>query len=390
VNVFAQSHTISDFNNLTWTRYSTVDGLPSNTITDLKFDHQGVLWIATPSGIARRDANGVVQVFSTSDGLLSNNIGLLHVDHQNRLWVSGSNAFMIYDGNWQPFSHNAILLKPGHLFPDRNNNLCVIENDETRRGLYKISDTGLDLILREKNMISSALYDVQGSLWVLVGDSLKKYSSGGLTNTFLLNSNGVAGLPVKIVEDRQSKIWVHYGNSLYKSSDYSNLSFIGTTFNYYMDAAFDSRNNIYLSRYNKAGGGIKVLNGSSWLEFNSANGLTSASAQAVAISQNDIIWVGADDGLYVSGGILSASPDLSKTKLSRLISIDNSGVYRLIIDMKDVNAVLYIYSMNGLKIDDWEMNQDQTILDLRHLQSGLYLARLECGKQIEVFKFHHK
>lgn len=388
--IVAQAQVRADLDNITWTRYSTADGLPSNTINDLMFDQQGVLWIATNSGLARRDVNGVIQVFNTSNGLLSNSVGLLHVDHLNRLWVAGSNGFMIYDGSWQPFAHNSLLIKPGHLLSDRNNSVCVIENDESRRGLYKITSLGLELILREKNMVSSALYDVQGSLWVLVGDSLKKYSNGVLESQFLLNSNGVAGLPVRIVEDRQSKIWVHYGNSLYRSSDYVHLNFIGTTFNYYMDAAFDSRNNIYLSRYSKAGGGIKVFSGSNWMEFNSSNGLTSASAQAVAISQSDIIWVGADDGLYASGGILSAIPAAGQTNSCRLITVDEAGVYRLIVNELYANSVLCLFDVNGRKIADLELCQNESELDLRHLQRGLYLVRLECGGQVNSLKFYHK
>ena len=55
-----------------FTRTTIDDGLPSNTITSLKNDNEGFLWMGTRNGIARLDTeSGLIQGYNRTDGLSS-------------------------------------------------------------------------------------------------------------------------------------------------------------------------------------------------------------------------------------------------------------------------------------------------------------------------------
>ncbi len=70
--------------------YGRTNGLPSDNITSLLLDKQGVLWVGTANGLARF-AKGVWSRFSREDGLPVSNLGYLIEDELGFLWA-GSNA----------------------------------------------------------------------------------------------------------------------------------------------------------------------------------------------------------------------------------------------------------------------------------------------------------
>nr|WP_237487886.1 hybrid sensor histidine kinase/response regulator transcription factor [Hufsiella arboris] len=82
-----------------FTRYTQVNGLPSNTILNILIDNKGVLWCSTYSGLTRFDpATGQFKNFDVSDGLQSNqfnyNAGLKLKN--GALMFGGINGFNIF------------------------------------------------------------------------------------------------------------------------------------------------------------------------------------------------------------------------------------------------------------------------------------------------------
>jgi ligand-binding sensor domain-containing protein len=77
-------------------------GLPSNTITDLVQDQQGVIWAGTDWGLCRFDGTDWTVHQSSDSGLPSNDISCLAVDSTGRLWVgtTTNGIGILDDGAW--------------------------------------------------------------------------------------------------------------------------------------------------------------------------------------------------------------------------------------------------------------------------------------------------
>jgi len=75
----------------TWTTYTTVQGLPSNTVyavTRAAAPKSGTtIWVATQNGVARLEADGTWQGYNTGGGLSSDRVRKVYSDDGQRLWV---------------------------------------------------------------------------------------------------------------------------------------------------------------------------------------------------------------------------------------------------------------------------------------------------------------
>ncbi|MGA2029436.1 MAG: two-component regulator propeller domain-containing protein, partial [Verrucomicrobiota bacterium] len=67
------------------------NGLPGDDISCLYLDKDGVLWVGTSGHGLARFQNGIWTRYSTDDGLISNSIGYIIEDDDGNLWI-GSNA----------------------------------------------------------------------------------------------------------------------------------------------------------------------------------------------------------------------------------------------------------------------------------------------------------
>ena len=72
-----------------WRVYNTLDGLPSDEINALELDGDGHLWVATGSGLSRIDDGEVAfTLTSTNSGLINDRVtGLLFDEDSNELWI---------------------------------------------------------------------------------------------------------------------------------------------------------------------------------------------------------------------------------------------------------------------------------------------------------------
>lgn len=72
-------------------RYTTVDGLPSNTVLRILEDKKGDLWMSTYNGLSRFDKKSIFRNFSVSDGLQGNQFGF-------NAGLKMSNGEMVFGG----------------------------------------------------------------------------------------------------------------------------------------------------------------------------------------------------------------------------------------------------------------------------------------------------
>ena len=75
--------------------YSTVQGLPSNTVYKCLQDHNGFLWVCTTTGIAKFDGTHF-KVYTTQDGLPDNEVLEIVKEKNGTLWVNCFNKGPAY------------------------------------------------------------------------------------------------------------------------------------------------------------------------------------------------------------------------------------------------------------------------------------------------------
>lgn len=133
---------IPSFNN-----YTIEDGLPSNTIYEIKSDKDGFLWIATDSGIAKYDGYKF-QTYDKKDGLTDNEIFGFFTDSKERMWLRTFNGTICYyhDGAIYNLSNvnfkNQILIKG-----------IIKEITEDKNGNIYFASTNKQLIRLDTNLV---------------------------------------------------------------------------------------------------------------------------------------------------------------------------------------------------------------------------------------------
>lgn len=75
-------------------RFSTADGLPSNTVHQAVEDRQGYLWFATDDGLARFDGRRF-RVWRIEQGLADNRLLALAVDGADQLWLGSRGGHLM-------------------------------------------------------------------------------------------------------------------------------------------------------------------------------------------------------------------------------------------------------------------------------------------------------
>ena len=76
---------VAPFHKGQWRRYTTANGLPSNSAWDLQFAADGMLWVATGNGVARFDGREFVK-FAKEEGLIDNRVYCIHAGRDGALW----------------------------------------------------------------------------------------------------------------------------------------------------------------------------------------------------------------------------------------------------------------------------------------------------------------
>ena len=73
-----------------------VDGPLASTITGLALDSRGALWVGTPLGLSRRDAEGAWTHFRGRQGMPVENVTALAVNEADELWIGTSQGAILF------------------------------------------------------------------------------------------------------------------------------------------------------------------------------------------------------------------------------------------------------------------------------------------------------
>ncbi len=239
--------------------FKTSEGIPNNSIRSFTEDKEGNIWIGTASGICYVTPDE--SVFVPAD---TNNIGIKNVmveqlfcDTAGRVWVLTQNINGLYYYQGSSFYRYTDL--------DEQINSYVTTISQDNLGTIWLG-TGSDGIFRIRNGIVQKVptntvldsvscwticQDSSGSIWFGTEKGIVLYHDGffeefAISSTFQNNSIN------KIIEDRENNIWV--------ATDTAGIE------------------KISIGKFRTESLGVAV--------------------NAIAEGSNNVVWVGADDGLY--------------------------------------------------------------------------------------------
>ena len=85
--------------------YTTIDGLPTNTIYQIYQDSQKFIWFTSDAGVVKFDGSNFTS-YRKKDGLSSNDIVRMKEDHKGRIWLFNYNASVNYIYNDKVWNGN--------------------------------------------------------------------------------------------------------------------------------------------------------------------------------------------------------------------------------------------------------------------------------------------
>ncbi len=96
----SQGQGISHYDGKKWITFSMDDGLSSNDITGIIFDHENNLWVATDNGVSHYDGNRWT-VMPEIPGSQKNRIRSVGMDNSGKIWAGYSNKAAYFEnGSW--------------------------------------------------------------------------------------------------------------------------------------------------------------------------------------------------------------------------------------------------------------------------------------------------
>ncbi|MBB5220056.1 ligand-binding sensor domain-containing protein [Treponema rectale] len=198
-------------------KFSTLDGLPNNSIRDLCEDREGNIWVGTSSGIALISPEGKVFIPEGLEDLIEdNNILVKHLfcdsagriwictALQNRLYVYSGRRFSVYDGitSIKNPSVNYVTQDSAGAFWFGVSPYYLLKKNGEEETLF---DGGG--ISQKGTVVNCIFHDSVGNVWFSTDTGLGVIS-GGEISYYTEKQGLVDDKVVKIMEDRESNIWI--------------------------------------------------------------------------------------------------------------------------------------------------------------------------------------
>lgn len=171
-------------------KYSTREGLPSNSVYKTVLDKRGFLWIATENGLARFDGKKF-DTYTTANGLTDNEVIDLFVDSSGIIWAIPFRRSPCYynsvkdrfeNENTVPELKKIDLANTHKVHILQYGGVCF-SNNERNFFIYKKGESiaYLDRIPRQASVIDKIIEYRKGYFVIIAGDSLRIFENGTIT-----------------------------------------------------------------------------------------------------------------------------------------------------------------------------------------------------------------
>jgi len=206
---------VSTFNGTTFTKYNTSNsGIASNSIVKIQIDGLNRKWMATQSnGISRLNGSTWTNYTTANSGLANNAINDIAVDGLNNLWVATNSGLSKFNGTtWTTYSS---LTNINSVATDSNNGVWV----STGNLLYKFNGTDFNIIT---DGVQKILRIANNTIYIDAFDALMTYTiNGGLYEFYFQDTSCLAGYQLNALDvDSNNKTWIAFqGEGLQNFTD---------------------------------------------------------------------------------------------------------------------------------------------------------------------------
>lgn len=326
------------YNNGTFTRYSSRNGLTENFVASLAGDKDG-LWVGTLGSGLNKLTNGTVRTYKVEDGLAGNRINFLLVDRTGTLWIGTVSGLSV--------------LRDGHHFTTyttrdglSSNVIQALEQDNsgniwigTSKGMNCMHEGALTTVSGLASQEIWSLHsDRAGSLWIGTAAGLYRFNHGKLEASKELSKSIV----ISIHEDVEGSLWIGTrGNGLHRLKDGYFTSYgiqEGMSDDFVWCVYEDPGGSLWIGTER---GGLNVSKNGKFFHYKMQDGLSSNSVYSISGSKNGGVWLG------TSGGGLNFFKDGNWTTYGTEAGLSNPFVMTV---MEDRNGLVWIGTQNGLNI----------------------------------------
>ena len=350
---FGTQNGLSVFDGTTnWYNFTTSDGLIDNTIQAIHVSSSG-LWLGTDFGVSFVDlptlfSGGVITSYTTADGLGNNVIKCINEDSDGNIWFGTNSGVTKFDGsNWFSLGTSDGLPFGGVVDIDQSSSGDIYLSSGLGGlfiydGSVLSSVTELDGLL--DNKLRALLIDQQGEKWVGTSEGVTVLDN---YNDFLMNHTTMLTLPAP------------------------------DTLNPIEDIEMDSQGNIWVGVYVDylvTEGGVCGYDGSQWIEYQVADGLVGPVVRAIAVDDNDDLWVATSTGV---SKISNHGLGIRESVEDQFILYPNPSRDRVTVLLKkESSEKIEIFNNKMQLVKSESINGTKLSIDISKLSSGIYFMKL--------------
>ncbi|MBL0048903.1 MAG: SpoIIE family protein phosphatase [Bacteroidetes bacterium] len=283
--------------------YGKNEGLQSQFINSLYLDNSLNLWIGSDQGVCIF-RNEAITNFIESDGLTTKEVQCVSQDIDNKVLCGTAIGLSIYNGKKYVEISEFKEISVSSIATDEQNDLWIgtanqgiflIDKNQSYKKVRNIIDaSGIEL----SSPINGIAKSKSGDMWVATyGQGLFKFDDKGSVHYSLKDGLLSDNLHTLFI-DRHENVWIGtYQAGLFK--------FDGTSFTNYTNKVGLADNTVYGICENKKGelffataeGGLSIYDGQKFHTLTTKNGLSSNLIYSVKVDNQNLLWLGTNNGL---------------------------------------------------------------------------------------------
>lgn len=280
----------------TWTHYDTTNGLPGNTVSGIKLDNNGNLWMTFPGQGAAKLTDGIWTSYKTTNSAILNNAATCLAQTASGTIIFGTaNGVSLLSGtsSWSSYVDMSATMTVTAIKVASDGAIWVGSSDQ---GFYVNRGSGFVKTYFDLwQNINSIEEDNSGNVWIGTNRGLIKWN--GSTFSFLYKINGVS-LPDNRVtclrQDANSRLWIGTKGakkvSWIDTEGLHDLSLLnGRDSTVIKDIFQDRRGNIWFATAND---GIICFNGIIPRSYRVIDGLPEDKVNVIGEDKDGNLWFG--------------------------------------------------------------------------------------------------
>lgn len=280
----------------TWTHYDTSNGLPGNTVSGIKLDNDGVLWMAFPGKGTAKYSNGSWELYTkTNSPILSNAINCLAQAIDGDIIFGTSNGISILSEGtiWTSYIDASTTMAVTSIKAASDGAIWVGTSDQ---GFYVNKGLGfVKTYIDQYQNINAIEEDNKGNIWIGTNRGLIKWN--GTSFAFLADYNGslLPGNKISCIrQDRSNRLWIGASGGKHVAwvddSGLHNLSLLNGRDSCIINDIFqDRRGNVWFATAND---GLVCYDGIIPKSYRIIDGLPEDKVKSIGEDKDGNLWFG--------------------------------------------------------------------------------------------------